>query len=165
MACFVVFEWSRSSGKRKWQKLILSVTMYIASFCLSHLAWVPESLGKCLFLEAVLPMACFCIMISGCDLRVVERRGLEFTRVLWILAGACSGQADLGWSMTGSVWPFRTCEFVPEWSLVDRSPFILTGHLQGRRLAPRTFLRLFIRACRNFHIPVHLHAAPRVQGI
>lgn len=51
-------------------------------------------------------------MVSGCDLRVVGRRGLEFTG-----AGVCSGQADVVGLMAGSVWPFRTYEFVPRWSL------------------------------------------------
>lgn len=127
---------------------------------------MPVSWGKRLSLEVVVfPVACFHTMASGCDLRVAGRGGLEFTRVVWILAGTCSGQADLVWLMTGSVWPFRTCEFVPMGSLVDGSPFILTGHLQGRKWAPRTFLRLFIGACRNFHIPVHLQSVPRVQGV
>ena len=42
---------------------------------------------------------------------------------------------------------------------VDGSPFILPGHLQGRKQAPSTFLKLFIRA-----IPVYLQSVPREHG-
>lgn len=37
-------------------------------------------------------------------------------------------------------------------------------HLQGRKLAPSTFLRLFIKAYRNSYIPVHLRSVPREQA-
>lgn len=44
------------------------------------------------------------------------------------------------------------------------SPFILSRHLQGRKLASRTFLRPFTRASRNFHFPVHPQSGRRERG-